>query len=331
MSNKLSLFMDANIFLNFYSYSKDEIDTLAKLYGKLCENHFQILITELLEDEFFRRRENRFKEVLDSKVDIKISIDNIPVVFSNEIEDTRELNDARKNLKKASKEYSNLYYKILKKIKYNFSNNTLFPDELISRIFKKAKKIDLTQVILEKAKSRTEINNPPGNKNELCDRIHWESLLYGVDDSHDLVIISNDSSFKSVIDSNINPFLQKEWNEKKQTSIEIFKTITDFSKAYFPEFELQSEVASEIKNEISLLKKSNSFSETHIIIEALNRYYENLTRQHIKQIIMAYKSNNQIYGIITDEDVKKFLLRLKEHKNYDDILNSEVEYLLEFS
>ena len=321
--------MDTNIYLRFYSYSVDDLGVLEKVYEKLTAKHFEIVINELLINEFDRRRENHFKETLEYKNDIKINV-NTPTLLSDEPSDYEDLKTSEKALVKAAKEYRKKYDIILQKIKLKYINRKLWPDIIINRIFNRANNISLQPEIFEKAKYRLALNNPPGKSNQLCDRIHWELLLHGIEKNHNLIIISNDKDFYSLIETNkINPFLFNEWEKAKESSIEIFKTLTDFLKSYLPEFELPSELSQEIRETIKLLHDSTSFSETHRRISDLEKFYENFTRNHIKLIISCYKNNTQIYGILEDSDVKSFLMKLQKHPHYDSSFNNDIDALLE--
>ncbi|TID95308.1 hypothetical protein DIZ66_18325 [Legionella pneumophila] len=126
----------------------------------------------------------------------------------------------------------------------------------------------------------------------------------------------------------INPVLSREWMDVKKSSIEIFRSLTDFLKVYLPEFELPDELAAEIKEKIKALNDSSSFFETHNRIADLNRHYKDLTWNHIKSIIHSYKRNSQIYGILEGEDVNKFIMSLQQHPHYTSALDDEFSSLL---
>ncbi|WP_412754725.1 hypothetical protein [Legionella donaldsonii] len=224
------------------------------------------------------------------------------------------------------------YDNLIKKLRDKYLNGQLYTDDIIERIFKSSKFIEISPEIIEKAKYRMDLNNPPGKSNRLGDRIHWESLLYGVENGHKLVIISNDGDFFSLIKPDqINPVLSEEWAVTKNSSLDIFRSLTDFLKVYLPEFELTNELAEEIKEKIRALNDSGSFSETHARIADLNRFYNKFTWHHIKSIIHSYKNNSQIYGILEDQDVNSFIRSLKEHPNYNTSLEDEMSTILKQS
>lgn len=331
MDIKLYLFLDANVYLKFYSYSSEDIGVLYKIQQQLNGKHFKIVTNTLLKNEFFRRKEQHFKDTLNCKNEIKIKI-NYPVLFTDQYDDFEDLKKEEINLKNSAKEYNLKYDKLIKKLTDKYLNHQLYTDDIIKRIFNSSKFVEISPEIIEKAKYRMDLNNPPGKSNQLGDRIHWESLLYGVENEHKLIIISNDGDFFSLIKTDqINPVLSEEWVITKSSSIEIFRSLTDFLKIYLPEFELTNELAEEIKEKIKALNDSGSFSETHDRIADLNRFYNELTWHHIKSIIHGYKNNSQIYSILEDQDVNNFIRSLKVHPNYNTALEDDMSTILKQS
>ncbi|HDP0023980.1 TPA: DUF4935 domain-containing protein, partial [Legionella pneumophila] len=297
------------------------------VHRKLNER-FKIITNSLLVNEFNRRKEQHFKEALKCKSEIKVKT-SYPILFTDQYDDFEELKEEEKKLKEAAKNFNLKYDKLMKKLRDKYLNNQLYTDDILNEIFRSSTHIEISTEIIEKAKSRLDLNNPPGKINQLGDRIHWESLLSGVEDGHKLIIISTDGDFFSLINNDqINPVLSREWMDVKKSSIEIFRSLTDFLKVYLPEFELPDELAAEIKEKIKALNDSSSFFETHNRIADLNRHYKDLTWNHIKSIIHSYKRNSQIYGILEDEDVNKFIMSLQQHPHYTSALDDEFSSLL---
>jgi len=59
------LFVDTNVFLSFYDFTDDDLDSLSKLKGLLKERHIKLFVTDQVKDEFYRNRENKIKSCLD--------------------------------------------------------------------------------------------------------------------------------------------------------------------------------------------------------------------------------------------------------------------------
>lgn len=328
MDEELYLFMDTNVYLRFYSFSKDELQTLSQVYEALKNKHFIIVTNTLLKDEFERRREECLKETFDYKEKFEFKKTNYPILFSDEDEDYQKLIENEKQLRKSAREYSSQINQIIKKLKNNYSKKSLFSDQLIERIFQKSKTLEVKKELIDNATHRMQFNNPPGKKNQLGDRIHWEALLEGINGN--LIIISDDSDFYSVLNSTkINPFLENEWRKCKNSSIEIYKTLSEFMRFYTPDFELPNELALEIKEKIFALRNSDSFSETHQLIAEITPFYKYFTKSHIRSIIDCCIKNAQIYHITEDNDLKKFLHDLKRHENYDKSFDKDYNDILE--
>jgi len=51
------IFIDTNVFLNFYAYSKDDLDELEKLVRILKTKVIKLYITQQVVDEFYRNRD----------------------------------------------------------------------------------------------------------------------------------------------------------------------------------------------------------------------------------------------------------------------------------
>lgn len=73
---------------------------------------------------------------------------------------------------------------------------------------------------------------------------------------------------------------------------------------------------------INTLINSGAFATTHSAIEALNPYIHFLSDDEILKIFVAVDTNNQIYLIIGDEDVKQFVSTLHDKKK--EILPAEL-------
>lgn len=319
MQEEIYLFMDANIYLKFYSYSPVDLSTLDSIANELNNKHFKIVINSLIKDEYFRRREDHIKEIL--KADFNIVLNKkIPTLFANYSDEYNKFQKDLGDFKKLSKKLGKSYDDILKRIKQDCFNYNLKPDIAINKIFESAKNIKITKEIKQKSVTRMHLNNPPGSrKNQLGDRIHWESLLSGLKDDGKLIIISNDCDFSSVIDnSKLNLFLIREWESKKNKPVELFKNISDFLNKYLPQFELQDETTEIIDSLIKSLKSSFSFKETHQIISELSNYYKYFNKKNIQDILNCYRINNQIYLIIDDNDIQQFLSNIKKHSEYDE-------------
>ena len=53
------LFIDTNIFLSFYEFTKDDLEELKKLSRMLAEDELTLLLPSQVVDEFWRNRDER--------------------------------------------------------------------------------------------------------------------------------------------------------------------------------------------------------------------------------------------------------------------------------
>ncbi len=331
-SHDIYLFMDANIYLKFYSYSAVDLETLSKIAHELNDKHFKIVITSHLQDEFYRNRDGYIKETINENYTVNLK-PKFPTLISNNSKDHKKFEKSLNELKKASRDFNTICKKIINSIKQEGINNNLKPDILIKSIFDKAKIIKLNKTIYNQSLLRMRLKNPPGKPNEIGDRIHWESLLDEIEENCKLIIISEDSDFSSVIDKDhLNSFLCSEWRKKKKKcSIEFFNNLPDFLKKYLPQFELkeQLEISQNIRSLIESLQDSRTFSNTHYLIYQLNQFYNSFTYEDINDIVDCYMTNNQIYAIVEDEDIYDFLIKLTQHPNYNPDLDEHIDNILE--
>lgn len=94
---------------------------------------------------------------------------NVPAIFKADIE-YQALVDFKNS-------YNKHHQKILKKIEKDNRDNSFKADEVVHHIVEKSKCLDVSDDILNKAKRRKELGNPPGKKNSLGDQLNWEILL----------------------------------------------------------------------------------------------------------------------------------------------------------
>ncbi len=59
-----SIFIDTNVYLSFYGRSKEDLDILKSLQSEISANTFSLLVTEQVQDEFYRRREDEISSAM---------------------------------------------------------------------------------------------------------------------------------------------------------------------------------------------------------------------------------------------------------------------------
>ena len=69
--DKINLFIDTNIFLQFYRLTDEDLSELDKLKSQIQAKHIVLFITQQVKDEFSRNREKEIKKSLDSMKKLK--------------------------------------------------------------------------------------------------------------------------------------------------------------------------------------------------------------------------------------------------------------------
>ena len=103
----IHLFIDTNIFLNFFHYSNDDLEELRKLVSLLENGEIKLYLPEQVKHEFYRNREVKISDALKKFSEAKIN-DSFPQ-FCKEYE-------GYKQLKKTIAEYNEGKKKLLERM-----------------------------------------------------------------------------------------------------------------------------------------------------------------------------------------------------------------------
>lgn len=288
----MNLFIDTNVFLHFYHYSGDDLAELDKLAVLIKNSDLNLFIPDQVQDEFYRNRDNTIadalKEFRKEKLDKQFPQMTKPF-------------DEYVKMREAIKLYEESKQLLLAKLKTDILADNLIADRVIKSLFASAKRIPLNADLVQKAKMRFDLGNPPGKNNSYGDAINWEALLKTVPDNQELIFISDDSDYYSEVNSELfNPYLLKEWQKKKKSTIRHFKNLASFFRENFPEIKLANELEKNLL--IEQLASSGSFAFTHTILAKLSDNND-FTREQINDIVLACISNRQIYWIAKDPDI----------------------------
>ncbi|MBU3188745.1 PIN domain-containing protein [Clostridium bowmanii] len=211
------IFIDTNIFLDFYRANKETLKVLDELkkYAKHIVFPLQVY------GEYNRNRVEELEKIL-------LNLKRIMKVGSYSTSIINDL-DEFKELQKTKRLYEDNLKALIGKVQ------EMIDDPSKDLIFNKVKDIfesdgimiiSADNSIIEKAKIRQLLGNPPGS-NKFCigDEVIWECILFGV--KSDLVIISRDSTYSQ------NAYIINE--EYKQVTgrkiLKITESITDALKS----------------------------------------------------------------------------------------------------
>ena len=178
-------------------------------------------------------------------------------------------------------------------------------DTLIGQLFASAKPIETADKVLEAARLRTELGNPPGKPGALGDRLNWECLLSKVPNGRDLHLITRDGDFLADFkEKTANLFLIQEWKRRKNGSIIVHSNIKSFATLVDSAIQFSNDPAK--KEAISQLASTGSFYMTHLAVAELMHHLDKLTLTDCEQILQTALDNNQVGGIMGDDDVQAF-------------------------
>lgn len=233
----LHLFIDTNIFLNFYSFSDDKLEILDELIELTAPGQMTIHLPKQVENELKRNRESKLQVAMsDFK---KAQLPNAVPQHMRGTVAARQYDDAVKSAEQAKK------LLIANAVALALSNE-LEVDQKLSRLFEKASRHPEDDELYQKALERMNKGNPPGKAQSIGDRYIWETLLTRVPDG-DLFIISKDGDYASplTMDRNTRPlaYLADEWTESKGGGrLTIFRTINEVV-GYYKNIQNQPDVA----------------------------------------------------------------------------------------
>lgn len=292
----MNLFIDTNIYLNFYHFTNEDIEELKKLTVAIKSRKILLFITEQVKREFKRNRENKIADALK-----KFNGQNIPVQFPRICKEYKEFHDLRNAVKTFEEKKS----KIIIQLKEDIQKKCLPADNIISDLFEKAELIEIDKLDIKNAKNRFDLGDPPGKNGSYGDAINWEALLKGHPINENLSLITDDQDYISKINDNrLCEFLNDEWERQKKSKITLYRRLSDFFREKYPSIKLASELDKEFA--ISNLVNSLNFDNTHLAIAKLSGF-TNFTNSEVERIVEASISNTQICWINKDSDVKDFM------------------------
>lgn len=295
----MHVFIDTNILLNFFHFTKEEIDALSNVFASHEHGAATVHLTEQVCDEFYRNRENKIKDALKKFKDVK---------FAAQLPAFMKQYDEYEQIRKKSAELQELTKAISLKVDSDVIENGLLTDALIKDIFSKSSPIITTPELFAKAQMRVLLGNPPGKNGSMGDSVNWVALLDAVPEGENLHVISEDGDYYSTLDENRpHPFLRKEWSEKKQAELFVYRTLSSFLKEHFDGVAFSYDKDKDAL--IESLAESGSFAVTHNLIAKLEQFgYFSL--KEVQRILAAAVANNQFGWIVTDQDVYTFLKRV---------------------
>lgn len=298
----MKLFIDTNIFLDFFNYSGEDINELHKLAALMGEGKVNLLVPEQLCDEFLRNRDEKIAGPVTElrKASFKISVP----AYCRSFDEFKELQEA---LKAASAAHAKLLARVNKEV----ADHALEADKLIYELFDKAQPIKFTPEIYSAALERFRVGNPPGKKKvTVGDEINWESIKTVCSKGEDLYVISIDGDYTSPMNETMpNEFLRREWKHFFDADLKFYRSLSAFFKDQFPTVKLASDV--KINSFIEKLAGSGSFATTHAAVAKLSQISE-FSIPQVEGLVDALELNSQVNWIAGDDDVFDFYTKIAD-------------------
>jgi predicted nucleic acid-binding protein len=292
----MQLFIDTNILLSFYALNQEDLGELNKLIEAIDKQQITLLFTDQILDEFNRNREQRIDGAIKS-----FRNQTFNPQFPQLCEDYSEIEILRESLK----QYEQAHAALVSRIAIDIKVKALKADTIVRSLFRLGKQLTPNSTVLDRARFRMGVGNPPGKNNSLGDAINWECLLDETPAGEDLYFVTGDKDYCSALnDDEFSDFLLTEWDRKKQTKIHFYKRLSSFCKEQFPEIALASARDKEFL--IRDLVNSHSIASTQAAIAKLS-YYSEFTAAQVNTIVTAAISNRQVLWSIEDDLVRSFL------------------------
>jgi len=300
----MNVFIDANIYLSFFHLSNEDLEELQKALVLHQHQKITIWLPDQVRDEFIRNRHVKIADALRRFGEEKLN---------NQLPQMMKGYEEFSTLKEASKVFTEAKNKLREKLLADIESKSLKADQIVSKIFENATKVEVDQSIFQRGKIRAERGNPPGKNGSYGDAINWECLLEAIPNREDLYVISEDGDFFSPLNKDrSNQFLVEEWSRQKNSEFRLYQRLSKFLAAYFPDAILATELEKECA--IEELAASPNFARTHNLIAKLQGFSE-FTNTQVNDILDAVISNDQVNWIIADDDVEQFVRKILE--NYE--------------
>lgn len=218
----MHLFIDTNIFLNFYTYPDDDDGVIDELLENIGPNKIVLHLPKQVENEFERNRESKLHGAVTEFQSSK---------FPNAVPNHMRGTEAARNYQDAIKIAESAKKTLIANATGLALQNDLPVDKKITELFNKSQKYAEDDATFKLAIERSQRGNPPGKGESVGDRYNWEVLLKHVP-AGDLHIVSKDGDYASPL-ANLDKrtvkakrYLSEEWSKKKEDgSLHIYTNI----------------------------------------------------------------------------------------------------------
>lgn len=308
----ITLFIDTNIWLSFFHFSTDDLEELRKLVVLIEHSELRLLVPNQVIDEFRRNRESKIADALRKLKEQKLNLE-----FPQICKDYEEYAE----LRESQKRYAQRHAELIRRLTDASVAQTLRADEIINALFTAGELIPTSEELIQRARQRVELGNPPGKNGSLGDALNWEAIRKHTSGSETLHLVTGDKDYASPLnDGALNGFLLREWRSKKQGQLFYYRTLSEFFKVHFPSIKLAGEIEKELL--ITKFANSSSYAETHALMPKLRKYTSDFTFDQVERIAAHAVFNTQIAWILSDDDVEGFVTAVIQ--GYEDQMDQYV-------
>lgn len=207
------IFIDTNIYLDYYKNSGNVLVSLEKLERFIRENkRAKLLLPQQIRDEFLRNRNNVIKKSLKA---IRQT-----TLFSDYSSGNKCIVKKLHSIKKQAQ-------KLTDRIEKDFSSRNSKINKTIKLLFSLAETGIESNELFARAHKRIIKGNPPGKNGSIGDAIVWEIILEQYF-KQPIYIVSRDCDWKDELDKDeLKSFLLNEWREKSKRKIQIFSSVSN--------------------------------------------------------------------------------------------------------
>jgi len=221
------VFVDTNIYLSFYHFSNDDIDSLGTLRQKVIDSEVILHLPRQVMNEWERNREIKLKTAAEefNKPAFQTQIPRHMASLAM----AQQYSEAVAQAKRAREV-------LIAEATAAARTYELAVDKALLDLFGSAVLHEEEYSIYTLARERAEKGNPPGKPGSIGDQYNWEMLLDRVPENADLYVITKDGDFASALRGSEasgliypNLFLRREWQGEKNADLYIVDSIKTFN------------------------------------------------------------------------------------------------------
>ena len=227
------LFVDTNVFLDFYSYAKDDLSQLMRLIELLRAGKITLHLPSQVLNELERNRETKLKASAD-----QFRKDSMPTAIPRHMQDYPFAKVYQESVDAAIK----ARVAMINQAATEAASRTLAADKALEELIRVAMVYLDSEEIFSRAIQRMQKGNPPGKPGSVGDQYNWEILLRYVPDKCVLHLVSKDGDFSSGLNTgHPHPFLEKEWLATKNASLHVYSELRPFLDQYVKQLKEEHE------------------------------------------------------------------------------------------